>query len=326
MRLYLCGRSALSVLRYLRSIHDERLFRRPSRIRSLTQAVRLRSQLTSLSFEAEYLVGHAGDTVHALVPSQELHGSRDGFTAHLWSASVPSGAFLRLADDLFVSSPAFVFLHMARELEPFELAMLGLELCGFYSLPECRVPFVSKSIDETEYEIPAVTTARRIRALCDAAPAAHGVERARMVSRWLADCSASPMESIVFLLLTLSRHWGGYAVPAPVFNPKVVVKTARGVESRYPDLYWHDASIDVEYQSDFAHTGAWKRYKDSKRHIQLTVNKITVLPLTKIQVEDASDFHEFALGLRKLLRMRNRRFDRSWEVRRDELRRSLLAF
>ena len=92
---------------------------------------------------------------------------------------------------------------------------------------------------------------------------------------------------------------------------------------RFPDLYWEGDSIDVEYQSDLSHTGNWKRYKDSKRQIQLTVNKITVLPLTKLQVENADDFHEFAMGLRKLLGLRCRGFDGIWSARRYELRSAL---
>ena len=323
MRLYLCGRSALSMLRYLRGIRDDRLLEPPSRIRSLAKPLCHSAQIDAVTPATERLLMHAGDSIEVLVPSGEFRGGRGSVKARLWSGKLPAGAFLKLTDDLLISSPAFLFLQMARDLDPFELALLGLELCGLYSLPEKRTPFASGSIDEVEYEIPPVTTVKRIQSLCDAASGAPGAKRARMVSRWLADNAASPMESIVFLLLSLSRHWGGYGIPMPVFNPKVTIKTASSAVERFPDLYWEGASIDVEYQSDLSHTGNWKRYKDSKRQIQLTVNKITVLPLTKLQVENADDFHEFAMGLRKLLGLRCRGFDGIWSARRYELRSAL---
>lgn len=323
MRLYLCGKSALSALRYLRSIRDERLEDASARVRTLAQPIHTPRQVEELSGSSEWLLSHAGETIHALVPKKEMVSARGGLVAHLWSAKVPGGAFIKLADDLLLSSPAFIFLQMARELEPIELAKLGMELCGYYALPEKHKPYVPSSVDETEYELRAVTAARKIVSLCEATPSAvPGVRKARMVAEWLADGAASPMESATYLLLCLPKRLGGYGLPKPVFNPKVTVNTPSGAEERFPDLLWKmkDSAIDIEYQSDLAHSGNWKRYKDSKRQIQLTVNKITVLPLTKAQLKNVDDFHELAIGLHKLLKARVRCLGSAWESKRSKLR------
>ena len=125
MRLYLCGQSALSMIRYLRKINDDRLFEPPARVRSLTKPVYGTRLFKGISHRAELIIGHAGDVVHALVAKKAQVVSRGGLETHLWSWPVPAGSFLKLEDDLYVSSPAFTFLQMARELDEVELAKLG---------------------------------------------------------------------------------------------------------------------------------------------------------------------------------------------------------
>ena len=325
MRLYLCGRSALSMLRYLRGIRDDRLLEPPSRIRSLAEAVHGVRDLRSLSHRSELIIGHAGETVHALVPKKQMVVSYDSIATHLWSAKVPSGAFIKLTDDLYVSSPAFLFLQMARELDEIGLCRLGLELCGTYSLPERHAPYVPGSVDETLYELLPATTAKKILSLCGAVDdSVPGARKAKMVAGWLVDGAASPMEAATYMMLCLPKRKGGYGLPKPLLNPEVKVSTSTGEERRYPDLYWERESVDIEYQSDLAHGGDWNHYRDSKRQVTLTVNRITVLPLTKTQVYSTADFHELAIGLHRLLGIQVRCFNQKWESRRDDLRSAVL--
>ena len=325
MRLYLCGQSALSMLRFLRRIYDERLEESPVRMRALAEPVHGPRGLRDLSHKASLIIGHAGDTVHALVNEKKMVVNRGGITTHLWSTKVPRGAFLKLEDDLYVSSPAFVFLQMARELDALALCKLGLELCGLYALPEKHTPYVPNSVDETIYELNPVTTAKKIDSLCkNADDKVAEVGKARMVASWLVDNAASPMEAHTYMLLCLPKRIGGYGLPKPVLNPKVTVLKAEDEEQRYPDLFWERKSVDIEYQSDLAHGGDWNHYKDSKRAVTLTVNKITVLPLTKTQLKNADDFHELAIGLHRLLGVQVRYFDDKWKTRRGELRKAVL--
>ena len=325
MRLYLSGLSALSMLRYLRSIGDDRLAEAPVRVRTLAQAIHGVRGLEAISHKASLIIGHAGETVHALVPEKGMVASRGVLSTHLWTSRVPAGAFLKLDDDLYASSPAFVFLQMARTLDAIALAKLGMELCGTYSLPEKHTPYVSKGTDETLYEVTAVTTARKIKALCDAADNdVAGVAKARMVAGWLVDGAASPQETNVYLLLCLPKRKGGYGLPKPLLNPEVKVQTTGAEETRFPDLFWEEQSVDIEYQSDLAHGGDWNHYRDSKRQVTLTVNKITVLMLTSTQIYNAADFHELAIGLHRLLGVRIQRLDDTWKAKRDALRTQIL--
>ena len=90
-------------------------------------------------------------------------------------------------------------------------------------------------------------------------------------------------------------------------------------------MFWIGANIDVEYNSDSAHSGEWARYRDSKREVELTVANVKVLPLTRAQLMSADDFDAFAQGLRRMLGIRARREDPEWRLRRAELRHRLLA-
>ncbi|MBQ1450133.1 MAG: hypothetical protein IIZ12_04265 [Eggerthellaceae bacterium] len=155
--------------------------------------------------------------------------------------------------------------------------------------------------------------------------ALRGSVGANAALKWVIDNSASPMETAVYLLLCLPKRLGGYGLPKPILNPKLIISTPDGTKERYPDLYWIGASIDVEYNSDLSHSGEWARYRDSKREVELTVANVRVLPLTRRQLMSVSEFDAFAQGLRKMLGIRSRKVDSEWAYRRDELRGRLLA-
>jgi len=127
------------------------------------------------------------------------------------------------------------------------------------------------------------------------------------------------------MLLCLPKRLGGYGLPRPILNPKLIISNPDGAKERYPDLFWLGPNIDVEYNSDTDHSGEWARYRDSKREVELTVANVRVLPLTRAQLMDVGGFDAFAQGLRRMLGVRSRKPDLEWEMRRAELRQALLS-
>ena len=175
------------------------------------------------------------------------------------------------------------------------------------------------------FDLPPVMKSNRAKAFVARQSALRGSVGANAALKWVVDNSASPMETAVYLLLCLPKRLGGYGLPKPILNPKLIISTPDGTKERYPDLYWIGASIDVEYNSDLSHSGEWARYRDSKREVELTVANVRVLPLTRRQLMSVSEFDAFAQGLRKMLGIRSRKVDSEWAYRRDELRGRLLA-
>jgi len=175
------------------------------------------------------------------------------------------------------------------------------------------------------FDLPKAVGAFRLAYYAELMWGCRGRRNAKEAMRWVIDNSASRMETVVYLLLCLPKRLGGYGLPKPVLNPKLIISNPDGTKERYPDLFWTGANIDVEYNSDAEHAGEWARYRDSRREVELVVANVKVLPLTRHQLMDVDGFDAFAQGLRRMLGLRTRPIDAGWEQRRADLRRRLLA-
>lgn len=331
MKLYLAYESSLALMRYLRSTDDGTIKGTPVKRTTLRDAIWTMHQLKDLKPAAEQLLTHIDGPIHAFVGERKKATRINRLATHLWSDKVLSGSFIDIGHDICISTPSFLFLQMATVLDTAELVALGMELCGHYSkwsLPPARLgdlsPLVKEENRHCTFNLLPAASARKLRAFVDRSKGLHGAVAARTSMRWVLDEAASPMETVVYLLLCLPKRLGGYGLPAPILNPKVIVRGSDGSKERFPDLFWQGAAIDVEYNSDYAHAGDWSRYRDSAREVELVANNITVLPLTRLQVMHKDDFHAFAQSLRRLLGIRGRGFDANWERRHDELRSLLL--
>ena len=328
MALYLCGRAALDVMRYLRATNDGEIPGTPARPRRLGNALHTNRQLNELGEEAQRLHAHINGKVEALVPKPEQVTRTSRLETHLWSHAIPRGSFIDLGNGIYLSSPAFLFMQMATELGEVELILLGLELCGSYSFWRLPSPFGATRDDDLSdvtYELRPALTAANLKAFVARMSGTRGAVGARKALPYVIDNSASPMESAVYLLLCLPRHLGGRGLPAPLFNVKVNVTTSTTSTCRYPDLYWPVRAVDVEYQSDQDHSGNWARYQDARRQVELEAENVAVLPLTRHQVMDASEFNAFATTVRRMLGVRSRPLPSDWEWRYDNLRRTVLG-
>lgn len=333
MKLYLDPGASLKLIRHLRSVNgtdgiEGSLVRR----RTLNDAINTVRGVKELDATAQFWLGHVGLPIHVFVPDQTKNTSTNHLVTHVFNQSVPYGCFLDLGHDVCICTPQFAYLRLGAELGFFELLSIGLELCGTYSrfalddiAPAPWGGCASPKAQGCTFEIPPAMNAKRFEAFLERMQGQRGAVGARKTVRWLADGSASPMETAIYLLLCLPKHLGGYGLPKPLLNPLLVISTADGVKKRNPDLFWPGANIDVEYNSDEEHSGEWARYHDSKREIELTAANVRVLPLTRPQLMDAREFDGFAQGLRRMLGVRTRPTEAGWAGRRDELRRSLLG-
>jgi hypothetical protein len=138
---------------------------------------------------------------------------------------------------------------------------------------------------------------------------APGSARALKALEYVLPNSASPMETALYLLLCLPRRLGGYALPKPELNPPIVLSkagrkhTVRG--SAKPDLYWRDAKLDLEFNSDEFHDES-NRASDSMRRKALERMHVEVIELTTEELFDTGLLHatvlRIALRLKKQLR------------------------
>ena len=286
--------------------------------------------------------------VNLLVGSPNARRSTKLVRPRVYAGLTPDDCFVSLGADVTVSAPAFCFFQMAGELPLVKLIELGCELCGSYSIavrsPAVNSPTVSppaigppatrggsadgtKTADRNVYDHAPLTNTKALKAFVDKMEGIGGQKKARSALRHIADGSASPMETILFMLLTLPQRLGGYGLPAPALNKQIELGTAakqRSGKAYYVcDLFWPEANLAVEYDSDTFHTGAARITDDSKKRLHLAAHGVHAISVTGTQIRNVTEFESLARliaeKLGKELRYKNPRFPKARRELRDLL-------
>lgn len=248
--------------------------------------------------------------------------------ARAFSDALPPGAFRRLGEQVLVPTPEFTFLLLARYLSVTELIMVGLELCGYYRLLGTSTSVLLDST-RTLYSQPSLTNVAKIKSFLDKCTGLPGLAKAERALRHVADGSASPMETALFMLFCLPAMLGGYAIEHPVLNQKRVLGKHAGrlVLSPYliPDLYWPMLRLDVEYDSEAFHASPESLKRGAQRTLALRVMDVDVVSLTKEVVRDVDAFDSVARLLCKRLERRPPSTTDKYCARRLELRELVLS-
>ena len=317
MPVYVCSESALQHYRCaLRPAIGDSFVQAAS----LKGAVSLKKDVDLLSLAGLGLPSPSpDDPLHVLVPSPVNRGRSKSVLPTVWREPLPKSSFRKVQADAYVSSPEFLFLQMARVLDLIPLVELGMELCGTYR---------RESTDgQTTYDQPILTTPRRIARFLDEVGQAYGYRRARQALAYVVPNSASPLETIVYLLLCLPRRLGGYAFPTPKLNATIKLGK-RGRQhtlrkSSVPDLYWKDAKIDLECHGKM-HELEERRTEDSMRRKALERMDVEVVELTYDEVKDPKLFQATVKRLAKKLSLRLRSKNESHFTAHEEALRSQL--
>ena len=237
--------------------------------------------------------------IHILVSNKNARRANESIQYHIASRQFPSGSFIQVDSKLAVSSPELCFVQMASELSLVELIELGYEFCGSYRLEENN-----KQGRGFRDELP-LTSVVKLDSYLSRVAGLKGSKNARRALRYIADGSASPMESALTMMLTLPYMLGGYGLPMPLLNcPVQVAKDASKITRKaklYCDLYWPEEQVDVEYDSDAYHANPSRIAKDAIRRNALISAGVTVITLTRMQINNTAELHQVAVDLSKLL-------------------------
>lgn len=238
-----------------------------------------------------------------------------------WRWPIPDGAYDLAKDGTRLCTAEFTFLLLARLLSVEELALFGLELCGSYHVDKTDPKgFVSDTVPRT--------TVAKLQEFLDKCPGAPGCRVAKKALKWVADRSASPMESMLMLLLCLPRRVGGFGLPVPEFNvskDELMGLTNSG-KGPFVDLIWRVALFSLEYDSDLFHAGADKIAKDSKRRAFLEELGIRSISVTNEQINDSVELERIARITSAALGKKFHRATRELRIRNAALRSRLYAF
>ena len=234
--------------------------------------------------------------VSVLVGSNNACKATRGLECYIGSGPFPVGSFLAISG-LTVSSPELCIMQMASILSFTDLVKLGYEFCGTYRLDK-----ESEAIRGFRDDKP-LTSVAKLDSYIAMASGLKGCKKARKALRYITENSASPMETALAMMLSLPYRLGGYGFPLPLLNCRISVTTdtKKKAETRRCDLYWPDAQVDIEYDSDAYHVGSDRISKDAIRRNVLASVGVTVVTVSRMQILKTAELRQVAKVLSKLL-------------------------
>lgn len=252
----------------------------------------------------------------ALVSSRQARVSTAQLSGCVWTTPLPASSFVGFDENFLASTPEFCFFQMSRRLSLVRLIELGFELCGTYSLIDGEV------LESRGFSL---TSSAKLRSFTEGMRGVAGREKSLRAARYVADGSASPRETDLFLLLTLPHSLGGYALKGAVLNHRVDLPSSTRRRPRFYvcDICWPKEKVAVEYESDEHHLGHEKFARDSHRRSELEGTGCKVFTMTNAELQNGGSFNRVAHALAKSLGQRLRYRDPGFTRNHLELRREL---
>jgi hypothetical protein len=245
------------------------------------------------------LGGAASDKPHISFLNANSRYTSNKHIAHYSKLALPKGSILT-DGKLLVASPELTFLQMGECLNTQKLILFGLQMCGH----------------QVGSQGAAVSTKHKIEKFLEQMKGHRGYRNAMRAARYITDGSASIMESLAYMVLTLPSGWGGYGLRGAVFNHEIELTrsmaSSLGQRRCFADLYYKKEKVAVEYQSLTYHASAEAQGKDSLRAAALESMGIDVTQITTIQLYDKTALRVFATNLAarlgRRLQLQSKRF------------------
>ena len=192
---------------------------------------------------------------------------RKTLRTRLLRRDLPAASFIWAGKHTCFASPELIVIQLASQLSPAKLALIIMELTGYYSLPPNtdsnaktktrHASFANLDSLKTVYNLPPVTTIERIRAFAQSVRMVRA--RAALSAALDMACghAASPVESIMAIAFALPIDQGGYGMGKPLLNASIRVpepmRDYLSQQNYYPDIYFPSCKTDLEYESTEFH-------------------------------------------------------------------------
>ena len=257
---------------------------------------------------------------HILCRTEAERGSSNKHRCHVWSGKIPFGSFYELKDEIYIESPAFMFLRAASLLSLPELIAFGDELCGFYSFDS------SQERGFRQRKVP-LTSKQHLKHFILSVKGCYGSARALRALQFVVDGSASPMETFDEMTMCLPYRLGGYNLPMLTMNRAVQLVTkaariAKHSECRL-DMSWKGFMLDIEHHGKYDHTTESDYNSDRARVNALKEMGFEVIELTAEQVRDLQVYEYIVERIARIIGKRIRKQYRGATPARQLLRKTL---
>lgn len=261
--------------------------------------------------------------IDAITQSHKDRRQTVGHVVRAIPGAVPEGSFYQLSDNVYICSPSYVFLLMAKRLSFPKLVALGYELCGLYSLDRRS----ERGIRQRKAPLLCI---ERLRSYVEGAKGVQGCSRALRALGCVQELCASPMETECAMLACMPYRYGGYGLKKFSINHEIRLVSGAfriaGKRTCYGDLCYPDEGIDIEFQGKYDHAPQDKYDADRARVNAIRMSGYNVIELTSGQVGDLRSFEAIMLSL---ARATSKRIDKRYlgpTPARVELRRELFEW
>lgn len=205
-----------------------------------------------------------------VVRNQNKKYQSKDFNFHVFSGIYPRNSFIALNKNEKIVKPELMFYQMAEMLPYWQLVLLGLEICGTYS--------IHKDADFGFYNnLQPLTSKKKIltylRSLKNLNKKVKNITKAFDAALTLEDNSASPQESRLYFIFAARHKYGGYGITGLKLNSKITLSSTSaniaGQKAIVPDLSIKKNKIAIEYDSDAFHDNTLQNRKDKRRAVGL---------------------------------------------------------
>ena len=233
-----------------------------------------------------------GKPLDVMVSSRDKRRIRKTIKCHVSSGDLPYGAYLKIAPEVFVASPALCLIQQSSSLTFAGRIKLAARFCGTYA--------PSKSDPRGFITRQPLATPNGLREFAERCPKTRGVRQALEAIEWTLPNAASPMETEMVMPFYLPSCYGGFGLPKPTMNYEVRLgergQQMTEAEKAYIDAYWEDGGFGLEYQSEMFHNGDEKYGQDIGRQLAVESKGDTIRMVTIEQLKNAAQL-EYLAGL-----------------------------
>ena len=289
------------------------------RLARLTTCVDVPSGIETQDHLGQALLG-IEPPVHLAVTDPNARRSSSLRRCHLMAAPLPSGGFMRLRPGLYMATPELTVVAMATALSRTELLALIHCLCGRF------VPVAGEGMRKA----PPVTRVDAIASFVRRNPGLRGGSATLRALRLAHDRCASPMEVALLLLACLPCRHGGFGLPFPLVNERIVPSreyAGKLGQGWYEcDMLWPKAHVVMEYDGEEGHAGADKMAHDAARRNDLRHLGNTVFVITKRQLYSEPGLERAMAQVSRAIgfKPRHRQMGLEWNLQHARLRQELL--
>ena len=262
----------------------------PTRVRSLAGGMPTASKIRAFKSEHPDLALENVDCIVKYGDQRELLGAK----CHIKRASLPERSFYRLDDNVYVASPELCLMQLASKLSEPQVTKLALEMCGAYALEPVVHSGLFDYLDPLDDDPgmckrPPLTSATKLKSYAKRLFVPDSRARSAHFLRYVVDGSASPRETLLFMLLCMPPRLGGYGFALPELNRRIELTPAEqlmvGANHYDCDLYWPHPRVGVEYDSRKHHSALEKQEHDAVRRNMLQYKGVQVVVATRMQLK-----------------------------------------